>query len=112
MALPVQRLTRASCPLSEMWVYMAQSQNALAKVPTFAIAPATPYVIHTGAICNSGTACPSGTRTMLEYFFPDTYVDGNAAAVFPDSIHIQDTTAANTTVWFVKQTSGNKITGQ
>ena len=93
-------------------VYMAQSQNALAKVPTFAIAPATPYVIHTGAICNMGSACPSGTRTMLEYFFPDTNIDGNAAAVFPDSIHVRDTTAANTTVWFVKQTSGNKISGQ
>ena len=40
-------------------VYMAQSQNALAKVPTFSSAPATPYVIHTGAICNNGTGCPS-----------------------------------------------------
>jgi hypothetical protein len=94
------------------YVYMAQSQNALAKVPTFSIAPATPYVIHTGAICNNGTACPSGTRTMLEYFFPDTQTDGNATAVFSDSIHVQDTTAANTTVWFIKQTSGDKITGQ
>lgn len=93
-------------------VYMAQSQNALARVPTFSVAPATPYVIHTGAICNMGTACPSGTRTLLEYFFPDTYVDGNADAVFPDSIHVQDTTAPNTTVWFVKQTGGNRIAGQ
>jgi hypothetical protein len=93
-------------------VYMAQSQNGLASVPTFSIAPATPYVIHTGAICNNGTGCPSGTRTMLEYFFPDTYLDGNAEAVYPDSIHIQDTTAPNTTVWFVKQTSGSKITGR
>jgi hypothetical protein len=93
-------------------VYMAQSQNALAKVPTFSIAPATPYVIHTGAICNAGTACPSGTRTMLEYFFPDTYLDGNALAVFPDSIHVHDTTGPNTAVWCVKQTGGSKITGQ
>jgi hypothetical protein len=91
-------------------VYMAQSQNALASVPTFSIAPATPYVMHTGAICNNGTGgCPSGARTMLEYFFPDTYLDGNAEAVYPDSIHIQDTTAPNTAVWFVKQTSGSKI---
>ena len=93
-------------------VYMSQSQNALAKVPTFSIAPATPYVIHTGAICNNGTGCPPGTRTMLEYFFPDTALDGNAEAVFPDSIHIQDTTAANTSVWFIKQISGNKISGR
>lgn len=104
---------RSSMDSNANWVvYMAQSQNAAAKVPTFSIAPATPYVIHTGAICANGTGCPSGTRTLLEYFFPDTYLDGNAEAVFPDSIHVQDTTAANTTVWFVKQTSGNKITGQ
>lgn len=93
-------------------VYMSQSQNALAKVPTFSIAPATPYVIHTGAICNNGTACPSGTRTMLEYFFPDTYIDGNADAVFPDSVHVPTNPATETTVWFIKQTSGNKISGQ
>ncbi len=93
------------------YVYMSQSQNALAKVPIFSIAPATPYVIHTGAICNLGSGCPSGTRTMLEYFFPDTYLDGNAEAVYPDSIHVQDTTAANTTVWFIKQTGGDKIAG-
>lgn len=92
-------------------VYMAQSQNALARVPTFSIAPATPYVIHTGAICNNGTGCPGGTRTMLEYFFPDTSVVGNGMAVYPDSIHVQDTTAPNTTVWFITQTSGNRITG-
>jgi len=91
------------------YVYMSQSTNALAKVPTFRIAPATPYIIHTGAICNNGTGCPSGTRTMLEYFFPDTHIDGNAQAVYPDSIHIQDTTAANTTVWYIKQNAGTKI---
>lgn len=89
-------------------VYMAQSQNALAKVPTFATAPASPYVIHTGAICANGTGCPSGTRTMLEYFFPDVY-QGNGVAVYPDSIHVQDTTAPNTSVWFTKQTGGNKV---
>ncbi|MGI9104524.1 MAG: WD40/YVTN/BNR-like repeat-containing protein [Terriglobales bacterium] len=93
-------------------VYMAQSQNALAKVPTFALAPATPSVIHVGAICNNGDACPSGTRTMLEYFFPDTYLDGNAMAVYPDSVHVLDPSAANTNAWFVKQTGGNKIAGQ
>jgi hypothetical protein len=93
-------------------VYMSQSQNALARVPTFSIAPATPYAIHTGAICNNGTGCPAGTRTMLEYFFPDTALDGSGQAVYPDSIHIQDTTATNTTVWFVKQTGGDRVSGQ
>lgn len=90
-------------------VYMAQSQNVLAKVPTFSVAPATPYAVHVGAICNNGSACPSGTRTMLEYFFPDTFLDGNALAVYPDSVHIQDPTTANTNAWFIKQTGGNKI---
>ncbi len=93
-------------------VYMSQSQNALAKVPTFSIAPATPYVIHTGAICNNGTGCPSGTRTMLEYFFPDTYTDGNAIAVYPDSVHVPTTPPTLTTVWFIKQAGGNTITGR
>ncbi len=92
-------------------VYMAQSQNALAKVPTFSTAPATPWVIHQGPICTNGLGCASGTRTMLEYFFPDTYVDGNAIAVYPDSEHVQDTTADNTTVWFIRQTGGNRISG-
>ena len=91
---------------------MAQSQNALAKVPTISTAPVTPYIIHTGAICTNGTGCASGTRTMLEYFFPDTHLDGNAQAVYPDSIHVQDTSAANTAVWFIKQTGGNKISGR
>ena len=90
-------------------VYMAQSQNALARVPTFSTAPATPYVIHTGAICTNGLGCASGTRTMLEYFFPDVAANGNSQAVYPDSIHVQDTTADNTTVWFLKQTGGSVI---
>jgi hypothetical protein len=98
--------------VANWYVYMSQSTNALATVPTFRIAPATPYIIHTGAICNNGTGCASGTRTMLEYFFPDTYLDGNAEAVYPDSIHIQDTANPNTTVWFIKQNGGTKINGQ
>src|SRR5262249_15100052 len=101
---------RSSLDTTANWVvYMAQSQNALAKVPTFSMAPATPYVMHKRAICANGTGCPSGTRTLLEYFFPDTAPDGNAQAVYPDSIHIQDTSAPNTTVWFVKQTGGQTI---
>ena len=36
-------------------VYMSQSQNALAMTPTFSIAPATPYVIHTGGHKYRGT---------------------------------------------------------
>ena len=68
-------------------VYMSQSQNVLAMIPTFSIAPATPYVIHTGAICNNGTGCPAGIRTLLEDFFPDTALDGNGEAVHLESNH-------------------------
>ena len=39
-----------------------------------------------GAICN-GTGCPAGIRTLLEYFFPDTALDGNGEAVHPESNH-------------------------
>ena len=97
-------------PSAQWEVFMAQTQNAFDRTPKFSIAPAT-GVIHVGAICNNGTGCPSGTRTMLEYFFPDTYLDGTAMAVYPDSENNLDKTTTLTTVWFLKQTSGTKIVG-
>lgn len=113
MANDCTAATRNDPTQCALWVvYMAQSLNATSKVPTFTVAPATPYVVHAGAICNNGTGCPQGTRTMLEYFFPDTGLDGSAMAVYPDSEHILDATSTNTNVWFVKQTGGSKITGQ
>ncbi|MGH9774695.1 MAG: hypothetical protein ACRD50_07085 [Candidatus Acidiferrales bacterium] len=95
---------------SAQWrIYMAQSRNALASVPVFAITAATP-VMHKGAICNSGTACANGTRNLLEYFYPDTYPDGNALAAYPDDLHVDPATTLTNT-WFLKQTGGSKIIG-
>lgn len=95
-------------PNAQWEVFMTQTQNAFDRTPRFYIQPAT-NVIHVGAICNNGTGCPSGTRTMLEYFFPDTYLDGSAMAVFPDSENNLDKSTTLTTVWYLKQTGGSKI---
>ena len=95
---------------SAKWaVFMAQSQNALAKVPTFAIRQATD-IMHIGAICINGIACAFGTRNLLEYFYPDTYVDGSALAAYPDDYHSDHATWLSHT-WFLKQTGGSKIIG-
>jgi hypothetical protein len=96
---------------SAQWrIYMAQSQNALASVPTFSITAAT-GVMHQGPICVNGTGCASGTRNLLEYFYPDTSQDGNAMAVYPDDLHVNPATTI-TNAWFLKQTGGSKIIGR
>jgi len=88
-------------------IFMAQTQNALKNVPVFYTKPAT-GVMHQGAICNNGTACANGTRNLLEYFFPDTYLDGNALASYPDDLHVDPSTTI-TRAWFLKQTAGSRI---
>ena len=90
-------------------VFMAQTQNAFAAAPTFAISAAT-GAMHDGPICADGTTCPSGTRSLLEYFFPDVYSDGNALAAFPDDLH-SDPATTITDLWFLRQTSGSRILG-
>ena len=92
-------------PAANWQVFMAQSQNALANVPTFTQS-AVSGVMHTGAICTNGTGCASGTRNLAEYFAHTTYLDGNAMVVYPD-----DKNNASPMTTFVKQTSGSKITG-
>jgi len=91
-------------------IYMAQSQNALASVPTFSITAAT-GVMHIGAICNNGLACANGTRNLLEYFYPDVYPDGNVFVPYPDDLHVDPATTI-TNVWMLKQTGGSKIIGK
>lgn len=91
-------------------VYMAQSQNALASVPTFAITAAT-GVMHIGAICNNGLACANGTRNLLEYFYPDVYPDGTVFVPYPDDLHVNPATTI-TNVWVLKQTGGSKLIGR
>ena len=91
-------------------IYMAQTQNALASVPTFAITAAT-GVMHIGAICSNGTACANGTRNLLEYFYPDVYPDGNVFVPYPDDLHVNPVTTI-TNVWVLKQTGGSKLVGK
>src|SRR5579864_814444 len=91
-------------------IYMAQSQNALATIPTFSITAAT-GVMHIGAICNQGTACANGTRNLLEYFYPDVYPDGNVFAPYPDDLHVDPSTTI-THVWVLKQTGGSRLIGK
>jgi hypothetical protein len=87
-------------------VFMAQTQNALANVPTFTQSALSP-VMHTGAICTNGTGCASGTRNLAEYFAHTTYLDGNAVVVYPD-----DKNNASPMTTFVRQTGGSKIIGR
>lgn len=91
-------------------IYMAQTQNALAPVPTFAISTATD-IMHHGPICVNGLGCATGTRNLLEYYYPDTYLDGKAMAVYPDDLHVDHTTTL-TNAWFLKQTGGSTITNR
>ena len=88
-------------------IFMAQTQNAFANVPTVTQSQATD-VMHHGPICVNGTGCPSGTRNLLEYFYPDVYLDGNAMAVYPDDLHVDPSTTV-TRAWFIKQTGGSKV---
>lgn len=97
-------------PDADWRIFMAQSLNALAPVPTFSISQATD-VMHHGGICNNGLACQNGTRNLLEYFYPDTYTDGTAIAVYPDDLHVDKTTTI-TNVWILKQTGGSGLIGK
>jgi hypothetical protein len=95
-------------PNATWTVFMAQSLNAFANVPLVTQAQAVPYIMHNGPICVNGTACANGTRNLLEYFFPDVYLDGNAMAVYPDDLHVDPSTTI-TRAWFIKQTGGSKV---
>ncbi|HET7872045.1 MAG TPA: sialidase family protein, partial [Terriglobales bacterium] len=67
---------------SAQWqVFMAQSRNATAAIPTLNQTAATP-VIHVGPICNQGLACASGTRNLAEYFATDIGLNGEALIVY------------------------------
>lgn len=89
---------------SAQWrVFFAQTQNAFASVPAFAEMAATP-VMHVGAICVDGTACPSGTRNLAEYFALGSYLDGSALIPYPD-----DKSNPAPMTMFVRQTGGALI---
>lgn len=72
---------------SAQWkVFFTQSQNALAKIPTFAQIAVT-GVMHQGAICTNGTGCAAGTRNLAEYFAPGLYLDGSELIVYSDDFN-------------------------
>ena len=86
-------------------VFMAQTQNAFAAVPTFFQAAAT-SVMHTGPVCTNGSGCPSGTRTLADYFTDTVYFDGNALILYPS-----DQQVSPPLTYFIKQTGGSTVTG-
>lgn len=90
-------------PTANWVISMAQSQNALAKVPTFYQAPAT-GVMHVGAICVNGTGCASGTRNLAEYFAPVAYIDGSELILYSDD-HNNSAPLAT----FTRQVSGPTV---
>jgi hypothetical protein len=93
---------------SAQWqVFMAQSQNDFASVPTFAQGTVT-GVVHVGPVCVNGLGCASGTRTLAEYWAPDVYLDGDALIVYPDDRNSGLPSGAART-WFVRQTAGPTI---
>jgi hypothetical protein len=97
-----------SMDFTDPWqVFMAQTQNAFANVPTFAQLPAT-GVMHVGAICVNGLACTPGTRNLAEYQAADVGLDGNALIVYPDDKNSGTATGAART-WFVKQVGGATV---
>ena len=84
-------------------VFFSQSQNAVAKIPTFAQAAVT-GVMHQGAICTNGTGCASGTRNLAEYFAPGLYLDGSELIVYSD-----DFNNANPLATFTRQIGGATV---
>ena len=84
-------------------VFFAQSQNALARIPTFAQTTAT-GVMHQGAICTNGTGCADGTRNLAEYFAPGLYLDGSEMVVYSD-----DYNNATPVATFIRQTGGSTV---
>lgn len=93
---------------SAQWrVFIAQSQNDFASVPTFAQSTVT-GVVHVGPVCVNGLGCASGTRTLAEYWAPDVYLDGNALIVYPDDKN-SGLPSGDARTWFVRQTAGPAI---
>ncbi len=87
-------------------VFFAQSQNALASIPTFAQSTAT-GIMHQGAICTNGTGCASGTRNLAEYFAPGLYLDGSEMIVYSDDFNNSSPLAV-----FIRQNGGSLAYGK
>jgi hypothetical protein len=92
---------------AEWHVFLAQSQDDFASLPTFAQTTVT-GVIHAGPVCVSDASCPAGSHTLAEYWAPDVYLDGNALIVYSDDKNSGLASGAART-WFVRQTGGPTI---
>ena len=90
-------------------VFYALTPNALSSTPTFYQVVASggtdlpDGVVHHGAICTVGTACPSGTRNLAEYSSFTFDANGMANIVFAEDANSPDGFAMTD---FTKQTMG------
>lgn len=88
-------------PNSVEWnTFFAQSLNANAREPAFTRSQMSDHINHKGPICNMGLLCPSGTRTLADFFQVAIGPDGLANVSFADngltSLHTE----------FARQTGG------
>jgi hypothetical protein len=95
-------------------IYYAVTPDALASSPTFYQTVASGGsdlpngVVHVGAICNQGTACPSGTRNLAEYSSFTLDANGMANIVFAHDVNTTDGLAQTD---FTRQTAGPSLFG-
>lgn len=90
-------------------LFYSLSPNALSSSPTFYQVVASggtdlpDGVVHHGAICTVGTACPAGTRNLAEYSSFTFDANGMANIVFAEDANTPDGLAQTD---FTKQTAG------
>ncbi len=94
---------------SAQWsVWFAQSLNAASAAPTFAQAVASDHIIHTGAICESGTGC-AGNRDLADLFMVAVDSRGMAYIAYADD-HLMDSSGNPLTqTYFTVQTGGSSV---
>ncbi len=88
-------------PNSVEWnTFFTQSLNANSREPAFTRSQISDHINHKGPICNMGLLCPSGTRTLADFFQVAIGPDGLANVSFADngltSLHTE----------FARQTGG------
>jgi hypothetical protein len=101
-------------PETSKWkVWMAQSLNALDRIPSFKENPATGFM-HQGSICTSGTGCAAGTRDLLDFFQVDVDAAGFANIAYTDNLNTppDGTDPHQELIYFVKQKGGKTLYGK
>jgi hypothetical protein len=90
----------------------AQSLNGDAREPVFTVSQVSHHVMHKGPICNMGLLCPSGTRTLADFFQVAIGPDGLANIAYADNGPVPlppgnpDKSQAGTHAEFARQASG------